>query len=135
MQVSKSIYIVLRRFIVLAVLTSAVFGCSESEGVEEVELPTTQVLSFRAGWAVVESPYTRILRQPDPASSIVGHARRGTVLEIVSKTNYTERTDDGTDFWYRIRSQDFSGWIFGTAVELYNTEERASNAAKVLRND
>lgn len=135
MQASKLIHTMLRRSIALAVLALAMFGCSESERVEQVELPTTQVLSFRAGWAVVESPYTRILEQPDPASAIVGHARRGTVLEIVSKTNYTERTDEGTDFWYRIRSQDFSGWIFGSALELYNTRERASNAAQVLRND
>ncbi|MFO8064609.1 MAG: SH3 domain-containing protein [Spirochaetota bacterium] len=120
-------------FILLVALV--LFGCSGGEPVEQLELPTTQVLNVRAGWAVVEAPYSRILEQPEADSPIVGHARRGAVLEIVTKTNYSERTDDGTDFWYQIRSQDFSGWVFGSAVSLYNTRERAANAAEVLRDD
>jgi hypothetical protein len=93
------------------------------------------VLSFRAGWAVVDTTYARILEQPDPGSDILGHERRGTVLDILSKTNYTERVDDETDFWYQVRSEDFSGWVFGTAVELYTSRERARNASRVLRDE
>jgi hypothetical protein len=103
--------------------------------VDQVELPTTPVLSFRAGWAVVETTYARILTQPDPDSDIVGHERRGAVLEILSKTNYTERVDAETDFWYQVRSEDFSGWVFGAMVELYASRERARNASRVLSNE
>lgn len=117
------------------VIVGALAGCGDGGGMDEVELPTTPVLSFRAGWAVVDSSYARILEQPDPRSDIVGHGRRGAVLEILSKTSYTDRVGEEQDFWYQVRSEDFSGWLFGTAVELYNSRERALNASRVIRND
>jgi hypothetical protein len=118
------------------VLLMAVFAaCDDGEPVENLELPTTPVLSFRAGWAVVDTTYARIFEQPDPTSSIVGHVRKSAVLEIVSKTNYSEQIDDEIDFWYQVRSESFSGWVFGTSVELYNSRERARNAARVLQDE
>jgi hypothetical protein len=124
------------RLLALIVLTVApLVGCSERDNVERVELPTTPVLSFRAGWAVVDTGYARILEQPDPDSDIVGHERRGAMLEILSKTNYTERIGDETDFWYQIRSDDFSGWVFGSAVELYTSRQRALNASRILSDE
>jgi len=110
-------------------------GCSDGERVDELELPTTPVLSFRAGWAVVHSTYARVLAQPDPESSIVGHERRGSVLEILSKTNYSDRIGDEADFWYQVRSDDFAGWVFGTDVELYNSRERALNASRAVSDE
>jgi hypothetical protein len=129
-----------RRSIVTILLLGAsvalgLSACADGEAGDQMELPTTPVLSFRAGWAVVDTTYARILEQPDPGSDILGHERRGTVLEILSKTNYTERVDDETDFWYQVRSEDFSGWVFGTAVELYTSRERARNASRVLRDE
>lgn len=122
--------------LILAALGALVAtGCADGDAVDQVELPTTPVLSFRAGWAVVETTYARILTQPDPESDIVGHERRGAVLEILSKTNYTERVDAETDFWYQVRSEDFSGWVFGAAVDLYASRERARNASRVLSNE
>ena len=124
------------RIVALILLTVVpLVGCSERESVDRVELPTTPVLSFRAGWAVVETGYARILEQPDPDSSIVGHERRGAMLEILSKTNYTERISDETDFWYHVRSDDFAGWVFGSAVELYTSRQRALNASRILSDE
>ncbi|MFP4372945.1 MAG: SH3 domain-containing protein [Spirochaetaceae bacterium] len=121
------------RAIALSLLAVApLMGCGDRESVDGVELPTTPVLSFRAGWAVVEAGYTRILEQPDPDSDIVGHARRGAMLEILSTTNYTERVGDETDFWYQIRSDDFSGWVFGPSVALYDSRRRALNASRIM---
>ena len=126
----------LQRTVIAAVLlVMLIAGCGEGERVDQVELPTTPVLSFRAGWAVVSVTYARVLESPDPESSIVGHLRRGVVLEIVSKSNYTERVGELTDYWYQVRSENFSGWVFGSAVELYNSRERARNAARVLGNE
>ncbi|NBF39412.1 MAG: hypothetical protein GVY14_03255 [Spirochaetes bacterium] len=124
------------RLLALVLFTAApLVGCSEQDNVDRVELPTTPVLSFRAGWAVVDTGYARILEQPDPDSGIVGHERRGAMLEILSKTNYTERIGDETDFWYQVRSDDFSGWVFGSAVELYTSRQRALNASRILSDE
>lgn len=124
------------RLLALVLITMApLVGCSEQDNVDRVELPTTPVLSFRAGWAVVDTGYARILEQPDPDSGIVGHERRGAMLEILSKTNYTERIGDETDFWYQVRSDDFSGWVFGSAVELYTSRQRALNASRILSDE
>ncbi len=124
------------RLVALILLTVAALpGCSERDDVDRVELPTTPVLSFRAGWAVVDTGYARILEQPDPDSGIVGHERRGAMLEILSKTNYTDRIGDETDFWYQVRSDDFSGWVFGPAVELYTSRQRALNASRILSDE
>jgi hypothetical protein len=124
-----------RTFTAAVLLMIVLAGCGEGDRVDQVELPTTPVLSLRAGWAVVSATYARVLESPDPESSIVGHLRRGVVLEIVSKSNYTERVGEATDFWYQVRSENFSGWVFGSAVELYNSRERARNAAGVLGNE
>lgn len=124
------------RFITLIILTVVpLVGCAERDSVDRVNLPPTPVLSFRAGWAVVETGYARILEQPDPGSGIVGHERRGAMLEILSKTNYTERVGDETDFWYQIRSDDFSGWVFGADVKLYTSRQRALNASRILSDE
>ncbi len=124
------------RLLALILLTVApLVACSERDSVDRVDLPTTPVLSFRAGWAVVETGYARILTQPDPESGIVGHERRGAMLEILSKTNYTERIGDEREFWYQVRSDDFSGWVFGSAVELYTSRQRALNASRILSDE
>jgi len=118
--------------VTLMFLLLSLAGCSERERVDRVDLPTTPVLSFRAGWAVIDVTYARVLTSPDPNSEIVGHLRRGVVLEIVSKSNYTEQVDESVDFWYQVRSEEFSGWVFGSGLELYNSRERAENAAEAI---
>ena len=124
------------RLYVLVLLSAMLLvSCAERDEADGVELPTTPVLSFRAGWAVVDTSYARILEQPDPESGIVGHERRGALLEILSKTNYTERLSDGTDFWYQIRSEDFSFLNDAAAAEIYTSRRRALNASRILSDE
>ena len=61
----------LQRTVIAAVLlVMLIAGCGEGERVDQVELPTTPVLSFRAGWAVVSVTYARVLESPSSRTAV-----------------------------------------------------------------
>jgi hypothetical protein len=108
-------------------------GCHREQPVERVELPPTPVLTLRSNWAVVRSPFLRVRQEPLPKAEILAHLRRGTVLEVISKTETRETVDDATDFWYQVNYEGLRGWVFGSSIEITDSRTRAENYARELR--
>ncbi len=107
-------------------------GCDRPETIDNVELPTTPVLMLRAGWAVAASPYTPVVASPGFDAAIEGHLRRGTIVEVVAKTNYTVSRDGEEHHWYQVRSPGVEGWVYGTELVLTTSREQAVNASQGL---
>ena len=112
------------------ILAAGLSGCREERNVRPVEMPETNVLSLRAGWSVVTNSYVRVHASPDAESQIVSHVRRGTLAEVTGKTSFRDTVGSESDNWYQVRIGETEGWIFGTALELYNSRQRAENAAR-----
>ncbi|MFP4429688.1 MAG: SH3 domain-containing protein [Spirochaetaceae bacterium] len=107
-------------------------GCDRPETIDDVELPTTPVLALRAGWAVAVSPYTPVVASPGFDAAIEGHLRRGAIVEVVGKTNYTVARDGEEHHWYQVRSAGVEGWIYGAELILTTSREQAVNASRGL---
>jgi uncharacterized protein YgiM (DUF1202 family) len=117
----------------VTLLFAAAAGCRREQPVERVELPPTPVLTLRSNWAVVRSPFLRVRQEPLPKSEILAHLRRGTVLEVISKTQTRETVDDATDFWYQVNFEGLRGWVFGSSIEVTDSRTKAENYARDLR--
>ena len=92
----------------------------------------TPVLTLRAGWAVASEPYTPVVATPAFDASIEGHLRRGEIVEVVAKTNYSVAREGEEFFWYQVRSQGIEGWVYGSGLILTTSREQAVNAAEDL---
>lgn len=109
-------------------------GCDRPGTVDDVELPTTPVLTLRAGWAVAASVYTPVVATPGFEAAIEGHLRRGTIAEVVAKTNYTVSRDGEEHHWYQVRAPGVEGWVYGSELILTASREQAVNASEGLEN-
>lgn len=110
-----------------------VFGCGKEQPVERVELPATPVLTLRSSWAVVRSPFLRVRQEPLARAEILAHLRRGSVMEILSKTERRETIDGVADYWYQINYEGLRGWVFGSFVQVMDSRTKADDYARDLR--
>jgi len=124
---------VLGGLLVGSALFWAVSACRKEAPVERVDLPATPVLTLRSNWAVVRSPFLRIRQEPLPRSEILAHLRRGTIMEVISKTETRETIDEATDYWYQVNYEGLRGWVFGSFIEVTDSRSRAENYARELR--
>ncbi len=106
-------------------------GCSgkEPEQATAIVLPSTPILSSQAGWGVTLPPYLRIRDLPAADARVTAHLRKGSVVEIMEKSDSKAIMENQEDYWYRISRHELSGWVFGPHLALYESREKAMNAA------
>ena len=127
-----------RRFPILTLLVVSVFAflCSCGGGVPTVtlEMPPTPVLTVRANWGVVTSPYLRVRKQPKMESDVVAHLRNSYIAEILAKTSYPETIEGETSYWYEISADGLRGWVFGSYLDFYDSKAKAEQAIRKSTN-
>jgi hypothetical protein len=123
-------------FLKLAFLLSLIVlgACKREEPMTVLEMPTTPVLTVRANWGVVMSPYLRIRRQPRMDGDVVAHLRNSSIAEILAKTTYPEIVEGQTNYWYEISSDGLRGWVFGSYLEFFDSRSKAELAARTSTN-
>ena len=72
--------------LVLSIAPMPLISCKKEQPVERIDLPPTPVLTLSTDWAVVRSPFLRLRAEPLQKAKITAHLRRGSVLEIISRT-------------------------------------------------
>lgn len=115
-------------------LMSPFLSCKKEEAPLAVEMPPTPVLTVRANWGVVTSPYLRVRRQPKTDGEVVAHLRNSSVAEILAKTTYPETVEGQTDYWYEISSDGLRGWVFGSYLDFYDSKSKAEQAIRKTAN-
>jgi hypothetical protein len=100
--------------------------------VQRIELPPTPVLTLSSDWGVIRSPFLRLREEPLQKAKISAHLRRGTVLEIVSKTEAKETIDDVSSYWYQVNYGGLRGWVFGAFLEVLDSRSEAERFAQEL---
>lgn len=116
----------------LGCLLPLLSACGRRQVVERIELPPTPVLSIRSTWAVVTSPFLRVRAEPLAKSPVLAHIRRGSVLEVLSRTERKEELEDASSYWYQVSYEGLRGWVFGSFLEIVDSKARAENLAAQL---
>ncbi len=119
-----------RIIITISIMVAGLLACSSDR---ELSLPEVRALSNRAEWAVAQDSYVRVHRRADLASPVIGHFRRGDVVAVLRESAFTDEIDGRFRRWYQVTNDLFDGWVFGTALMLYDSREQANNASGALR--
>lgn len=113
-----------------AVLAALAAGCSGSNPYEGLKLPPTPVLTIQTFYGVVDFAYIRVRTEPLPDAPLVTMLRSGAILEIVTSSSNEETIEGKTNRWYQIQYQGRRGWVFGSYLKIFDSLDKARNAAK-----
>lgn len=75
-------------------------------------------------WAVVIDPYAAFRKEHSWESEVVGHCRRGDILQVKGLSVNSEQ-----ESWYVFSS----GWLPASSVDVYSNRLRAQGAAALLK--
>ena len=113
---------------VVAVVVVA--GCSGSNPYAGLKLPPTPVLTIQTYYGVVDFAYIRVRNEPLPDAALVTMLRSGSIVEIVTSSSNEETIEGKSDRWYQIQYQGRRGWVFGSYLKIFDSLDKARNAAK-----
>ena len=123
-----------RILLILTVITPLFIGsCTKGEEIPEIELPVTSVLSIRSSWAVVTSTHLRLRENATVDSTAVTTLWKGSVLEVLSKTDEAEVVEVEKDFWYQVNFGGLTGWVFGAYLDIFSSKEKADTASREIK--
>ncbi len=109
-------------------------GCTGSNPYSGLKLPPTPVLTIQTFYGVVDFAYIRVRSDPLPDASLVTMLRAGSIVEIVTSSSNEETIEGKTDRWYQILYQGRRGWVFGSYLKIFDSLDKARNAAKAGSN-
>ena len=114
----------------LAAAAFVLAGCSGSNPYAGLKLPPTPVLTIQTFYGVVDFAYIRVRNDPLPDAALVTMLRSGSIVEIVTSSGNEETIEGKTDRWYQIQFQGRRGWVFGSYLKIFDSLDKARNAAK-----
>jgi hypothetical protein len=122
------------RFMILLLIIAplSLLSCEKEQQVQRIDLPPTPVLTLRSNWGVIRSPFLRLREEPLQKAKIVAHLRRGSVLEIISRTEEKETIDEVSSYWYQVNYGGLRGWVFGAYIEVLDSKSKAESFAREL---
>lgn len=109
----------------VAALCIAVFfvSCSKEKEIKfQEDVPLALAPDIQ--WAVVVDPYAAYHEGFDWDTAVIGHCRKGDILEVKGNAVFNERDD-----WYYFDG----GWLPETAVDIYSNRFKAVTAVGQLK--
>jgi hypothetical protein len=125
----------LRRLIPTLLLALVLAACSGTDKYEGFTLPPTPVLTIQTFYGVVDFVLVRVRQEPLPDAALVTMLRAGSIVEIVTSSSNEETIEGKTDRWYQIQFQGRRGWVFGSYLKIFDSLDKARNAAKAAPKD
>lgn len=98
-----------------------IIGCTKKNETEII-LDNSEPLALAPDvqWAVVSEPYAAFKESKDWSASVIGHCRKGDVLQIKGKS-----FDSKNEIWYYFEQ----GWLHSSSVLVYSNRLRAQKYA------
>jgi hypothetical protein len=115
--------------IVALAALAAPAACRRAETTVAISLPPTAVLSTRSSWAVITENLLRVREKPSKDAGVILHVRRGSIVEIVSRTEKEEEVEGGVGYWYLIDYSGLKGWVFGAYLQVVASRAEAEKLA------
>jgi hypothetical protein len=113
--------------IYLIILSLFMFSCSEELLNENIEMPSTPVLTVQSRWGVVKGSYIRITDINDRHNMIIATLRKGDIVEVLSKE--TEKESGNKNYWYEVQIDEIHGVVPENQIDLYDSRAKALNAS------
>jgi hypothetical protein len=113
-----------------AVAALFLVSCTGQSQYVGLKLPPTPVLTIQTFYGVVDFAYIRVRTDPLPDAGLVTMLRSGAIVEIVTSSSSEETIEGKTDRWYQIQYQGRRGWVFGSYLKIFDSLDKARNAAK-----
>ena len=107
-----------------------VSSCGSHSPYEGLKLPPTPVLTVQTYYGVVDFAYIRVRDDARSDGALVTMLRGGTIVEIVTSSSNEETIEGKTNRWYQISFQGRRGWVFGSYLKIFDSLDKARNAAK-----
>lgn len=113
-----------KSFCLLSVLFCLLMaGCSKNKEIKFDE-HNPRALAPDVLWAVVIDPYAAFRAETDWAGEVLGHCRKGDILEVKGSAVFNDVED-----WYYFDG----GWLPETAVSIYSNRFKAQTAVGQLK--
>lgn len=113
--------------ILIVLLTLFLFACKKENFNENIDMPSTPVLTATSRWGVVNSSYVRVTHMDDRHNRIIATLRKGDIVEVLSRE--TEKGSDSSEYWYEVQTEEIHGVIPEEYIDLYDSKEKAENAS------
>mgnify|MGYP001775717438 CR=1 FL=1 len=110
--------------LILLLFSFLIIGCAKKDETEII-LDNSEPLALAPDvqWAVVSEPYAAFKESKDWSASVIGHCRKGDVLQIKGKS-----LDSKNEVWYYFEQ----GWLHSSSVLVYSNRLRAQNYASQI---
>ncbi|MCE5255904.1 MAG: hypothetical protein LLF89_03565 [Spirochaetaceae bacterium] len=117
----------------MIIILALTFSTACSKGYSRfMKLPADPVASSGIGWAMVNTAYAKLRAGADANSAQVAVVRGGTVFQCPERKIDPRGADLG-GLWYRYKDSSAEGWIHGSDIQLFSTEEQATKAAQLFK--
>jgi len=114
----------------LLIFSLLIFSCKEEILNENIDMPSTAVLTVQSRWGVVNGSYIRITDINDRHNNIIATLRKGDIVEVLSKE--TEKFSNDKTYWYEVVFGEIHGVVPENQLDLYDSKAKALNASKQL---
>ena len=103
--------------LILLLFSFLIIGCAKKDETEII-LDNSEHLALAPDvqWAVVSEPYAAFKESKDWSASVIGHCRKGDVLQVKGKS-----LDSKNEVWYYFEQ----GWLPSSSVLVYNNRLKA----------
>lgn len=118
--------------LLLPLVGAGFFGCEAPKDYSGLVLPPTPVLTIQNRWALVTSTLLRVRSEGSDASALVTVLRRGAIIEVLSTSPREEVLEGQRGRWIEIQDQGRRGWVFGAYLQIFDSLDKARNAARQL---
>ena len=107
--------------LILLLFSFLIIGCAKKDETEII-LDNSEPLALAPDvqWAVVSEPYAAFKESKDWSASVIGHCRKGDVLQVKGKS-----LDSKNEVWYYFEQ----GWLHSSSVLVYSNRLRAQKYA------
>ena len=103
------------------------FSCTKEVLNEDINMPSTPVLTVQSRWGVVNGSYIRITDINDRHNKIIATLRKGDIVEVLSKE--TEKESGNKLYWYEVQIETIHGVVPEDQLDLYDSKAKALNAS------
>lgn len=123
----------------LAALSAFLSSSCIRMGESSIKLPANPILTAGLGWGVVKEAYVRLKDSPSETARDVDHLRRGSVFALNARVlgsgdkSAGAQTDPAPTVWYGVSSEGLNGWVQGSELDIYSSQEQANKASSGYR--
>ncbi len=90
------------------------------EKIDTIQLKMTQPPKELSLWGVTKYSDLKLREELTDESSVLRYLTQGSLVEIIKRNDSITLFDGKRDYWYYVKSDSLTGWIFGAYIDIFN---------------